>query len=199
MGNNVSNEADISKRFTQLIADKNEADRTFKEIQKKMKIQETADVKVSNQANLLVLKIEILVNKLAIEEGKSEMNEKRVIALKNALMNELGITSQSKGVHLKNLVTSSVDDDADNNFAKGEDADLTSAVLFDIAGVTSKLREELREENKTTHMMEWFTNKDGIVLTVMDPKDFVELLCKKSETLKRRDAEVLLNSVVFLV
>lgn len=200
MANNVSNQADVEKRFTQLITDKNEAVKELNEVQNKIRQQEEANSNVSKQANLLRLKTEVLVHKLAIEEGKNHLNDKKVIALKHALMSNLGITNLSKGDHLKRLVSSTSDEDEKDSIS-GDDADVESmTLLFDIAGVTSKLNEELRPENgnsSSTKMIEWFTSSDGTISTVIDPEKFVKIICENAKSLKKRDAEVMLEEFFF--
>ena len=152
----------------------------------KLKQQEEMNKKTAEQLNLLRFKTEVLVNMLAIEEGKNSVNAKRIEVLKTALVHEKGITSQSNEYDLKNLM--GTNNTVDSPSSSGPNDTGSLLLSFDISGAINTFNEILDNiqvknvnSNNNSFMFEWFADPEGKLITALDRVKFTQILSEKTK------------------
>ena len=151
----------------------------------KLKQQEEINKKTAEQLNLLRFKTEVLVNMLAIEEGKNSVNAKRIEVLKTALVHEKGITSQSNEHDLKNLMGTNT---VDSPSSSGPNDTGSLLLSFDISGaintfngILDNMQAKNVNSNNNSFIFEWFADPEGKLITVLDRVKFTQILSEKTK------------------
>lgn len=158
----------------------------------KLQEKEHANKSATEEVNLFKLKTEVLMNMLAIEEGKNSVNEKKIEALKHALMHEQGITDQMDAEGIRALVNGS------KEFSSSIVADLSDVnISFDLSGAISRMNTALgcNVRNSTQSLDQdiysMFIDDKSNLIPVMMRDQFTDCLTKNFPSLTKTDADSL--------
>ncbi len=139
------------------------------------------------QQNLLRFKVEVLINMLAVEEKRSELNTKRIDTLKWLLYSQ-GVTEET----LASIVSRfEADDSLQSEDKRGL---LQSAKLVDLSGALSRMSAEF--ELYKEDIVRALANEEGKIIPILPANDFMKQIYTVTENISKSDLYVIYLSML---